>query len=89
MPFKINISHKGKTYKLETESEVVVGKTIGETINIGSNFEITIADTLNLIKNLMGSDIKFITDEHSGRILVDKELAEEENEKMSKLFTSI
>ena len=32
---------------------------------------------------------KFITDEHSGRILVDKELAEEETEKMSKLFTSI
>lgn len=32
---------------------------------------------------------KFITDEHSGRILVDKDLAEEENEKMSKLFTSI
>ena len=32
---------------------------------------------------------KFITDEYSGRILVDKELAEEENEKMSKLFTSI
>ena len=32
---------------------------------------------------------KFITDEHSGRILVDKELAEEENEKMAKLFTSI
>ena len=32
---------------------------------------------------------KIITDEHSGRILVDKELADEENEKMSKLFTSI
>ena len=32
---------------------------------------------------------KFITDEHSGRILVDKELADEENEKISKLFTSI
>ena len=32
---------------------------------------------------------KFITDEHSGRILVDKESAEEENEKMAKLFTSI
>jgi len=32
---------------------------------------------------------KFITDEHSGRILVDKDLAEEENEKMAKLFTSI
>ena len=32
---------------------------------------------------------KFITDEHSGRILVDKDLAEEEKEKMAKLFTSI
>jgi small subunit ribosomal protein S6e len=32
MPFKINISDKGKTYKLETESEVIVGKKIGETI---------------------------------------------------------
>lgn len=32
MPFKINVSHKGKTIKLETESEDVVGKTIGETI---------------------------------------------------------
>jgi len=30
MVFKINISHKGKTYKLETESEVIVGKKIGE-----------------------------------------------------------
>tara|TARA_X000000368_G_C23041346_1_gene717058 strand:- start:15 stop:794 length:780 start_codon:yes stop_codon:yes gene_type:complete len=32
---------------------------------------------------------KFITDEFSGRILVDKELADEENEKMEKIFTSI
>ncbi len=32
MPFKINISHKGKTTQLESESEVVVGKKIGETI---------------------------------------------------------
>tara|TARA_Y100000310_G_C20626508_1_gene786231 strand:- start:976 stop:1512 length:537 start_codon:yes stop_codon:yes gene_type:complete len=32
MPFKINISNKGKTYKVETESETVVGKKIGETI---------------------------------------------------------
>ncbi|MBR9703791.1 30S ribosomal protein S6e [Candidatus Pacearchaeota archaeon] len=42
MPFKINISHKGKTYKLETESEVIVGKKIGETIkgeDIASNLE--------------------------------------------------
>ena len=32
MPFKINVSHKGKTLKLETDSEEVVGKSIGETI---------------------------------------------------------
>jgi nucleoside-diphosphate-sugar epimerase len=38
-------------------------QTIGETINIGSNFEISVGDTLNLIKELMGSDVKFITDE--------------------------
>lgn len=32
---------------------------------------------------------KIITDEHSGRILVDSSLAEEEREKMEKLFSSI
>ncbi|MDD5191592.1 MAG: S6e family ribosomal protein [Candidatus Nanoarchaeia archaeon] len=32
MPFKINISHKGKTLKIETESEDVIGKAIGEII---------------------------------------------------------
>ena len=32
MAFKINISHKGKTFKLETESETIVGKKISETI---------------------------------------------------------
>ena len=36
--------------------------TIGETINIGSNSEISIIDTLNLIKKLMNSDVKFLTD---------------------------
>ena len=30
---------------------------------------------------------KIITDEHSGRILVDAQLAEEEQEKMAKLFS--
>ena len=38
-------------------------KTIGETINIGSNFEISISDTLNMIKEIMQSDVEFITDE--------------------------
>lgn len=32
MPFKINISHKGKTYKLEIENEELIGKKIDETI---------------------------------------------------------
>ncbi len=38
-------------------------KTIGKTINIGSNFEISIGNTLELIKKLMKSDVKFICDE--------------------------
>jgi NAD dependent epimerase/dehydratase len=35
---------------------------IGETVNIGSNYEISIADTLDLIRELMGSDVEFVTD---------------------------
>jgi NAD dependent epimerase/dehydratase len=38
-------------------------KTIGETINIGSNFEISIKDTLETIKEIMQSEVNFITDE--------------------------
>ena len=33
MPFKINISNKGKTYKLESENEVLIGKKIGEELD--------------------------------------------------------
>lgn len=38
-------------------------KAIGETVNIGSNYEISIADTLNLIRELMSSDVEFLVDE--------------------------
>jgi NAD dependent epimerase/dehydratase len=38
-------------------------KTLGQTINIGSNFEITVADTLELIKKIMQSDVRFVVDE--------------------------
>jgi len=38
-------------------------QAIGETVNIGSNFEISVKDTLELIKDIMQSDVKFITDE--------------------------
>jgi len=36
---------------------------IGQTVNIGSNYEISIGDTLNLIKDIMKSDVEFIIDE--------------------------
>jgi NAD dependent epimerase/dehydratase len=38
-------------------------ESIGQTVNIGSNFEISIGDTLNIIKELMDSDVEFIVDE--------------------------
>lgn len=38
-------------------------KAIGETINISCNYEISVQDTLEIIKKLMNSDVKFIVDE--------------------------
>lgn len=37
-------------------------KTVGETFNIGSNFEISIQDTFELIKKIMQSDVDFVVD---------------------------
>ena len=37
-------------------------QTIGETINIGSNSEISISSVFDLIKELMKSDVKLVTD---------------------------
>ena len=42
-------------------------KAIGQTVNIGSNHEISIADTLNLIKELMSSDVKFVSEKERVR----------------------
>ena len=39
-------------------------ETIGQTVNIGSNFEISIEDTLNIVKELMNSDVEFILDKN-------------------------
>lgn len=36
---------------------------IGETVNIGSNFEISVGNTLNLIRELMKSDVEFLVEE--------------------------
>lgn len=38
-------------------------QTIGETVNIGSNYEISVGDTLNIIRELMHSNVEFVTDE--------------------------
>jgi NAD dependent epimerase/dehydratase len=38
-------------------------EVIGETVNIGSNFEISVGDTLDKIRELMQSDVKFVIDE--------------------------
>jgi NAD dependent epimerase/dehydratase len=36
---------------------------IGKAVNIGSSFEISVGDSLELIKELMSSDVEFVTDE--------------------------
>lgn len=46
-------------FVLLAESE----KSIGREINIGSNFEISIGSTLELIKKLMNSDVAFVRDQ--------------------------
>jgi len=38
-------------------------KSVGEEINISSNSEISMGDLLNLIKEIMNSDVEFVTDE--------------------------
>jgi len=38
--------------------------TIGKEVNICSNFEISMRDTLDMIKEIMKSDVKFITDDN-------------------------
>lgn len=44
--------------------------TMGKAVNIGSNYEISIGDTFNLIKKIMNVDAKVLTDE--ARIRPDK-----------------
>ncbi|WP_339882507.1 NAD-dependent 4,6-dehydratase LegB [Vreelandella maris] len=36
---------------------------VGETVNIASNYEISVGDTLSVIRELMDSDVEFITDD--------------------------
>lgn len=48
-------------------SIAICNETIGKELNISSNFEISMADTFNLIKIIMKSDIEFISDEQRMR----------------------
>lgn len=36
---------------------------IGKTVNIASNYEISVGDTLNLIREIMASEVEFVTEE--------------------------
>lgn len=38
-------------------------EAIGEVVNIGSNYEISVGDTLEIIRDLMDSDVEFLVDE--------------------------
>lgn len=38
-------------------------EAVGKVVNIGSNYEISVKDTLDLIKKIMKSDVKFVTDD--------------------------
>lgn len=37
-------------------------KAIGKVVNIASNFEVSVEDTFNMIKNIMKSDVQFVQD---------------------------
>ena len=43
------------------------GRTVGEVVNIGSNSEISIAETFELIRQLMGSEAWLVTDDERVR----------------------
>lgn len=38
-------------------------ESVGQTVNIASNYEISVLDTLTMIRDIMGSSVEFITDE--------------------------
>lgn len=38
-------------------------EAVGEVVNIGSNTEISVADTLNMIKDIMHSQVEFVSED--------------------------
>lgn len=45
------------------EAVALSDKSVGEVINIGSNYEISMGDTAKLIAEAMGAEVEFVTDE--------------------------
>lgn len=45
------------------EAVALSDKSVGEVINIGSNYEISMGDTAKLIAEVMGAEVEFVTDE--------------------------
>ncbi|WP_239615833.1 NAD-dependent 4,6-dehydratase LegB [Cohnella mopanensis] len=61
--------------------------SVGEVINIGSNYEISIGDTVKLISDIIGSDIEIVTD--SSRMRPEKSEVERlwaDNQKAKRLL---
>lgn len=52
-------------------------KAIGETVNIGSNYEISIGETLALVREIMKSDVEFV---------LDKQRLRPENSEVTRLW---
>ncbi len=38
-------------------------EAVGQAVNIGSNFEVSVGDTLHMIREIMGSDVEFLLDD--------------------------
>lgn len=57
------VSDTVKGFMTIAESE----RSVGEVINIGSNFEISIGETVKLIAEVMGADIEIEADDHRKR----------------------
>lgn len=52
------VSDTVRAFIMLSESE----RAVGEIVNIGSNYEISVRDTLNLIKEIIGRDVAFVVE---------------------------
>jgi dTDP-glucose 4,6-dehydratase len=66
---KLGVLHATRDFNYVTDTvagflaQLDCHKGIGEVINIGSNFEISIGDTARTIAEVMGVDIEIVTDQ--------------------------